>query len=107
MLALVERILAPEGYNVLSAVDGIFGLDLLEQANPDLILLDILMKGPNGLEVLQRIRQSSNTPVIMLTALRDTESLQKALDSGADDYITKPFRPAELVARIRTKLRKA
>ena len=107
MLALLERILQAEGYDVLSAVDGVFGLSLLSQAKPDLILLDIMMPGPDGLKVLQRIRQSSNAPVIMITAKRDTESLQKALSSGADDYITKPFRPAELVARIRTKLSRA
>ncbi len=107
MLALLERILQAEGYDVLSAVDGVFGLSLLSQAKPDLILLDIMMPGPDGYEVLQRIRQSSNAPVIMITAKRDTESLQKALSSGADDYITKPFRPAELVARIRTKLSRA
>ncbi|MFC2056636.1 response regulator transcription factor [Chloroflexota bacterium] len=107
MLALFERILKPEGYDVLSAADGIFGLSLLRQAEPDLILLDIMMPGPDGFEVLQRIRQSSNVPVIMVTAKRDTELLQKALSSGADDHITKPFRPAELVARIRAKLRRA
>ncbi|MFC1991455.1 response regulator transcription factor [Chloroflexota bacterium] len=106
MLALVERILKPEGYDVLSAVDGVFGLSLLRQAEPDLILLDIMMPGPDGFVVLQRIRQSSNAPVIIITAKRDTASIQKALSSGADDYIMKPFRPAELVARIKTKLRR-
>ncbi|MFC2020359.1 response regulator transcription factor [Chloroflexota bacterium] len=106
MLALFERILKPEGFDVLLTVDGVYGLSLLEQARPDLVLLDIMMPGPDGLEVLQRIRQSSNIPVIMVSAKRDTKSLQKALSSGADDYILKPFRPTELVARVKTKLRR-
>ncbi len=106
MLALIERILKPEGYDVLLAADGVFGLSNLRQTEPDLVLLDIIMPGPDGLEVLQRIRQSSDIPVIMVTAKRDSASLEKALSFGADDYITKPFRPAELVARVRTKLRR-
>lgn len=104
MLVLFDRILKSEGFNVLLAVDGAFGLSLFQQTRPDLVLLDIMMPGPDGFVVLQRIRQSSNAPVIMVTAKRDTDSLQKALGLSADDYITKPFRPAELVARIRTKL---
>ncbi len=106
MLALIERILKPKGYDVLLAADGVFGLSHLRQAEPDLVLLDIIMPGPDGLEVLQSIRRSTDVPVIMITAKRDTVSLQKALSFGADDYITKPFRPAELVARVRTKLRR-
>ncbi|MFC2066945.1 response regulator transcription factor [Chloroflexota bacterium] len=106
MLALFESILKPKGFNVLSAKEGAFGLRLLKQTRPDLVLLDIMMPSPDGLVILQGIRQSSDAPVIIVTAKRDTDSLQKALSSGADDYITKPFRPAELVARIRAKLRR-
>jgi len=106
MLALFKRILEAEGFSMISAVDGVFGLSLIELSNPDLILLDIMMPGPDGFTVLDRIRQSSDTPVIMVTAKRDVGSLERALSLGADDFITKPFRPAELVARVRTKLRR-
>jgi len=106
LLTLVERILEPEGFNVLSAVNSDFGLNLVHQAKPDLILLDLIMPDSNGLAILPEIRQSSDAPVIIITGQRDTESIQQAFDSGADDYIMKPFRPAELVARIKTKLRR-
>jgi len=106
LLSLVERILEPEGYDVVSAVNGIFGLNLVGQAEPDLILLDIMMPDMDGLATLREIRQSSETPVIVITGIRDTESLEQAFVLGADDYILKPFRPAELVARIKTKLRR-
>jgi len=107
MLSLIKRILKPEGYDVLSAADSVCGLSLLKQVKPNLILLDIMMPGPNGFDILERIRQSFDIPVIMVTATRDQGALEKAFNSGADDYIRKPFRPAELVARIATKLRRA
>jgi two-component system response regulator MtrA len=106
MLQLIKDILEPEGYNVISAVDGVAGMDLLIKTEPDIVLLDIMMPGPDGHQVLESIRQHSNVPVIMITAKRDTESLQWALNIGADDYLRKPFKPSELVARIHVKLRR-
>jgi len=107
VLRLLERILTPEGYRVILAADGVYGMTLVNEAKPDLVLLDIRMPGPDGYMTLDTIRQSSNVPVIMVTAKSEAEALQKALELGANDYVTKPFRPAELVARIRTKLRRA
>jgi len=106
ILELLERVLKSEGYNVLSAADGVYGISLLKEHKPDLILLDIVMPGPDGFTVLDNIRKDSDVPVIMITAKRDTESLNKALNLGADDYIKKPFRPSELVARVHAKLRR-
>ena len=106
MLSLLERILTGEGYQVRLATDGVYGISILREEKPDLILLDIMMPGPDGFTVLSRIREYTNVPVIMLTGKRDTESLQRAIEIGADDFIKKPFRPAELVARIKTKLRR-
>jgi len=106
MLQLLERILTSEGYRVILAVDGVYGMTLLREAKPDLVLLDIMMPGPDGYMTLGSIRQYSNVPVIMVTAKRDIESLQKTLTLGADDYVEKPFRPAELLARVKAKLRR-
>ena len=106
MLQLLKRILEPEGYRVILSVNGACGMALLREAKPDLVLLDIMMPGPDGFMTLNSIRQYSNVPVIMVTAKRETEALQKALDLGADDYVQKPFRPAELLARIKVKLKR-
>lgn len=106
MLLLLKRILESEGYRVILATDGVYGMTLLREAKPDLVLLDIMMPGPDGYMTLGSIRQYSNVPVIMVTARRETEALQKALDLGADDYVEKPFRLAELLARVKTKLRR-
>jgi len=106
MLQLLKRILEPEGYRVILGVDGACGMTLLREAKPDLVLLDIMMPGPDGLVTLSSIREYSNVPVIMVTAKRETETLQRAIDLGADDYVKKPFRPDELLARIRAKLRR-
>ena len=106
MLQLLERILTSEGYRVILAADGNYVLTLIRDTRPDLILLDIMMPEPDGFTVLDSIREYSDVPVIMVTAKRDIESLQKTLDLGADDYIKKPFRPVELLARIHAKLRR-
>ena len=106
MLQLLERILTSEGYRVIPAADGNYGLTLVRGTRPDLILLDIMMPGLNGFMVLDSIRKYSDVPVIMVTAKRETEALQKALDLGADDYVEKPFRPGELLARVKAKLRR-
>ncbi|MFC2022412.1 PleD family two-component system response regulator [Chloroflexota bacterium] len=106
MLQLFRRILEPEGYLVMLADNGIYGMTLLKEVKPDLVLLDIIMPGPDGYVTLESIRQYSNVPVIMVTAKRETEALRKAADLGADDYIKKPFRPAELLVRVKTKLKR-
>jgi len=107
LLLLVKNILEPEGYKVSLATDGQSGLALMAKEQPDLILLDIKMPGLDGFQVLDIIRQRSNIPVIMLTGVVDRNTLSKFLNIGADDYITKPFNPDVLVARIKAKLRRA
>lgn len=106
MLQLMRRIFEEEGYHVELAADGAYGMDLLKKMKPDLVLLDIMMPGPDGYAILESIRQYSSVPVIMVTARRESEALQKALAMGADDYVKKPFRPNELLARVRVKLRR-
>lgn len=103
----VEMELSYEGYEVSKAFDGRSGLELAESGEFDLVLLDIMLPGLNGMEVLRRLRRSSSVPVIMLTARDSVIDKVSGLDSGADDYITKPFAIEELLARIRTVLRKA
>ena len=106
MLQLLNRILTQDGYRVLAAADGNYGLNLVKDSNPDLVLLDMMMPGPDGIMTLESIRKISNVPVIMVTAKRDTESLRESLDLGADDYIKKPFSPTELLSRVHAKLRR-
>jgi len=102
----VELELAHEGYTTKKAFDGRTGLELAESGEFDLILLDIMLPQLSGMEVLRRIRKSSSVPVIMLTSRDSVIDKVSGLDSGADDYITKPFAIEELLARIRTTLRK-
>ncbi|NLM85664.1 MAG: response regulator transcription factor [Clostridiales bacterium] len=102
----VELELSHEGYEVTKAEDGREGLKLAEEGRFDLVLLDIMLPGLNGLEVLRRLRRTSQLPVIMLTARDAVMDKVTGLDMGADDYITKPFSIEELLARIRTALRK-
>lgn len=107
LLQLVKNILEPKGYKVSLAASGHSGLALMEKEPPDLIILDMKMPGLNGFQVLDIIRQRSNVPVIMLTGVIDKNILSKSLNIGADDYVTKPFNPDVLVARIEAKLRRA
>ena len=102
----VELELQYEGYEVEKAYDGRAGIDMVKASPFDLILLDIMLPGLNGIEVLRRIRQTSDVPVILLTARDAVVDKVTSLDSGADDYITKPFAIEELLARIRAVLRK-
>jgi len=103
---VVKLYLEKEGLNILVANDGKAGLDLFATGSPDLVLLDIMMPGMDGIEVIKRIRRDSNVPVIMLTAKGDTFDKVLALELGADDYIVKPFEPKELVARIKAVIRR-
>ena len=102
----IELELTYEGYEVKKAADGRAGLSIAEAEPFDLILLDIMLPEINGLELLRRLRRFSKTPVILLTARDTVMDKVTGLDSGADDYVTKPFAIEELLARIRTALRK-
>ncbi len=102
----VELELRHEGNEVTKAADGRLGLDMALEQDFDLILLDVMLPQLNGLEVLRRLRQKKDTPVIMLTARDAVMDKVSGLDAGADDYITKPFAIEELLARIRVALKK-
>ncbi len=104
--SFVRLELLHEGYQVQVAEDGRQGLELFQEGQWDLILLDIMLPGINGLEVLRRIRKLSSVPVILLTARGDTLDKVSGLDAGADDYLPKPFAIEELLARIRSLLRR-
>lgn len=107
IVKMLERILRLEGYDVITAGDGKAALLLLEKAKPDLVILDIMMPGLDGVQVLQLMRERSNVPVIMLTARDEDFSIKQTLELGADDYVKKPFRTPVLLARIQAKLRRA
>ncbi len=102
----IELELSHEGYRTDKAGDGRTGLELAESGGYDLVLLDIMLPELNGLEVLRRLRKSSDVPVIMLTARDAVMDKVSGLDMGADDYVTKPFAIEELLARIRLALRR-
>jgi two-component system response regulator RegX3 len=104
---LLRLVLSREGYQVEVANDSLEGLRKAYNFQPDLILLDIMMPGMSGLEMLSRFREFSGVPVIMLTALDKTKVKIDGLNKGADDYVTKPFDADELKARIRAALRRA
>ena len=103
---MVELELVHEGYEIDKTADGISGLSMAEENDYDLILLDIMLPGLSGIEVLRRLRKTKSTPIILLTARDETVDKVLGLDSGADDYITKPFAIEELLARIRAGIRK-
>ena len=107
VLTLVKRIFELEGYDVIIAESGEVALELFEECMPDLVILDIMMPGLDGFQVLGLIRQCSNVPVIMLTGKGEVAALREALVLGADDYVRKPCGTQELMARIRAKLRRA
>ena len=103
--SFIERILAPQGYQVTSSATGREGLDLINSLHPDLILLDLGLPDMDGLRIIEQVRTWSAAPIIVVSARTLEKSKVAALDLGADDYITKPFGTAELMARIRTALR--
>ena len=107
ILRLMQRILGEDGYRVLTAGDGKAALNVFEDETPDVVLLDVMMPGMNGYTVCQRIREFSPVPVIMVTAMTNPREKVEGLDAGADDYVTKPFSPRELIARVRAVLRRA
>ena len=107
ILKLLEANLSVEGYRVATASNGREALALLKEQEPDLVLLDMMMPGLDGFQVLDLIRQDSNVPVVMLTAKAGIAPLHDALAQGADGYILKPFSMLQLSARIKAMLRRA
>ncbi len=103
---VIRRYLEREGYQVREAADGLAALDLLAEAEPDLIVMDLMLPGIDGLTLTRQLRQRSRVPIIMLTARGDTSDRVRGLDLGADDYLPKPFSPRELVSRIQAVLRR-
>ncbi|MDD9654516.1 response regulator [Klebsiella pasteurii] len=104
---VLEAYLRRENYDVVVTVDGLAGLDMAQRWKPDLILLDVMLPGLNGTEVLASLRRKSDVPVIMVTAMGDMPDRIGALRYGADDYVVKPYHPGEVVARVQAVLRRS
>ena len=107
LLHLTGLLFKKAGAQIFTAHDGLEGISKLFVCNPDLIILDVMMPGTNGFDVCHRIRQVSNAPIIMLTALNHEQELVRGLEAGADDFLSKPFSPEILLARARTILRRS
>lgn len=107
ILRLIKLELSTQGFRVVTAENGQQALDMVEEHRPDIVLLDIVMPDMTGLEVMRKLRERSNTPVILLTAKGSDADKVKGLEMGADDYLAKPFSPEELSARVRAVLRRA
>ncbi len=106
IVKLVEAYLKPEGYEVLTASDGVSGLKAARAFKPDLLILDVMLPGMDGIELLSRLRRESEVYVILLTARTEETDKIVGLTVGADDYVTKPFSPRELTARVKAALRR-
>jgi DNA-binding response OmpR family regulator len=106
LLDVMERALTGKGFQTLAANDGLTGLEAFQRHHPDLVILDVMMPGMNGLEVCRKLRSLSNVPIIMLTIRGQEVDVVRGLKTGADDYIVKPFSVGELVGRIRALLRR-
>lgn len=102
---MIGIVLRAEGFDLELCADGNEALAKFRKVDPDLVLLDLMLPGKDGIQICTEIRQESGVPVIMLTAKGDATDVVRGLESGADDYVVKPFNPKELVARIRTRLR--
>jgi two-component system, OmpR family, response regulator MprA len=107
LAATLERVLRAEGHEVERAGDGLEALRRAREHPPDLVVLDIMLPGMDGIGVCRRLRATSSSPILLLTALGGTEERVRGLDSGADDYLVKPFAYQELLARVRALLRRA
>ena len=107
LLNVVVTVLDTAGYQVVTAANGLSGLEMFLQRDPDLVILDVMMPGLSGWEVLRRLRDISTVPIIMLTILGQERDIVRGLEKGADDYILKPFSPRELLGRVRALLRRA
>lgn len=102
---MVGLVLSGAGYEPIFAADGISAVKVFSEQHPDLVLLDIMLPGQSGIEVCKQIRSASGVPIIMLTAKGETEDVVQGLEAGADDYVVKPHNGAELVARVKARLR--
>ena len=102
---MIGIVLRGEGFEPSFCADGDQALEAFRASRPDLVLLDLMLPGKDGIEVCRQIRAESGVPIVMLTAKSDTVDIVLGLESGADDYVPKPFKPKELVARVRARLR--
>lgn len=102
---MIGIVLRNDGFEPTFCADGSQALEMFRSTRPELVLLDLMLPGMDGIEVCQAIRAESDTPIVMLTAKSDTSDVVRGLEAGADDYVPKPFKPAELVARVRARLR--
>lgn len=102
---MIGIVLQGEGFEVLECYDGNEVMAAFQKFDPNLVLLDVMLPGRSGLELCEDIRKVSNVPIVMLTARSDTADVVRGLEAGADDYVPKPFKPKELVARVRARLR--
>ncbi|GMA30644.1 MtrAB system response regulator MtrA [Litorihabitans aurantiacus] len=103
---MIGIVLASEGFQAAFCPDGEHAVEVFNSSTPDLVLLDLMLPGKDGIEVCRDIRRIADTPVVMLTARSDTVDVVRGLEAGADDYMVKPFKPQELVARVRARLRR-
>ncbi|WP_269937198.1 MtrAB system response regulator MtrA [Arthrobacter sp. HY1533] len=102
---MIGIVLRNDGFDPVFCADGAKALEVFQANKPDLVLLDLMLPGIDGIEICRLIRAESDVPIVMLTAKSDTSDVVRGLESGADDYVAKPFKPAELVARVRARLR--
>ena len=102
---MLSIVLNSSGFETVTCQDGLRAVEMFPTLHPDLVLLDIMLPGLDGVQVAHRLRQTANTPIIMLTAKSDTTDVVKGLEAGADDYVAKPFEVVELMARIKARLR--
>ncbi|MGN0094611.1 MAG: MtrAB system response regulator MtrA [Corynebacterium sp.] len=103
---MLTIVLQGEGFDTVVVGDGPQAVEAAERENPDLILLDLMLPGMSGIDVCRAVREFSTVPIVMLTAKTDTVDVVLGLETGADDYVPKPFKPKELVARVRARLRR-
>src|SRR5229473_3090087 len=104
---VIQLYLEQAGFTVLTASDGVAGLELHAREHPDLVILDLMLPALNGMEVCRRIRAWATTPILMLTARQGEEDRIAGLEMGADDYLVKPFSPREVVSRVKAILRRS